>query len=60
MHVRFKATSSMLDKFLAQAPAGVLGLMMILEKMQISSADQRGGLTWLEIFILSTVAANHH
>eukprot|EP00973_Karenia_brevis_P070724 9830961-Karenia_brevis.AAC.1 len=49
-----------MDKFLAQAPAGALGLKMILEKMQISSADQRGGLTRLEIFILSVVASNHH
>eukprot|EP00973_Karenia_brevis_P009633 1299334-Karenia_brevis.AAC.1 len=50
----------MIDKFLAHAPAGVLGLKLILEKMQISAADQKGGLTWLEIFILQIVAANHH
>eukprot|EP00973_Karenia_brevis_P019539 2680259-Karenia_brevis.AAC.1 len=50
----------MIDKYLAHAPAGVHGLKLMLEKMQVSSAGQKGGLTWLEIFILSIVAANHH
>eukprot|EP00973_Karenia_brevis_P091535 12407965-Karenia_brevis.AAC.1 len=33
---------------------------MILEKLKVSSTDQNGGLTWLEIFILSVVASGHH
>eukprot|EP00973_Karenia_brevis_P013510 1834151-Karenia_brevis.AAC.1 len=28
--------------------------------MKVSAADEKGGMTWLEIFILSLAASNQH
>eukprot|EP00973_Karenia_brevis_P071985 10002069-Karenia_brevis.AAC.1 len=47
----------MIDTYLANASPGVQGLRKILDHVKVSASGDSVGLSWLEIFILSTAAS---
>eukprot|EP00973_Karenia_brevis_P031693 4373505-Karenia_brevis.AAC.1 len=59
MAIKYKATPGMCDDYLAQAPAGVHGLRKLLDHCCVTSSASTAGLTWLEIFILSTAVSHN-
>eukprot|EP00973_Karenia_brevis_P035081 4839149-Karenia_brevis.AAC.1 len=48
----------MLTQYLVHAPAGVHGLKDLLSKCRVSSAGDKVGLTWLELYVMS-IAVSH-